>query len=153
MDKNLCANPDLISVAYASGVPMGGDLMPSSADEKPEFLAYAVRDPMGQKLEALHLIKGWVDSEGKLHNEVITIASHDSGANSLCTLYTDANFDPGQSTYYYLRVVEPATPRWHTYDCAKIPEADQPAVCGDGTYPETVQEMAWTSPIWYRGQP
>ncbi|MCH7742536.1 MAG: DUF3604 domain-containing protein [Proteobacteria bacterium] len=153
MDKNLCANPDLISVAYASGVPMGGDLMPSSADEKPEFLAYAVRDPMGQKLEALHLIKGWVDAEGKLHNEVITIASHDSGANSLCTLYTDANFDPTQSTYYYLRVVEPATPRWHTYDCAKIPEADQPAVCGDGTYPETVQEMAWTSPIWYRGQP
>ena len=152
LDKNLCTNPDLISIAYANGVPMGGDLEPSSADRKPMFLAYAVRDPMGQKLEALHLIKGWVDAAGKLHNKVITIAYQDSGANSLCAVYTDGTFDPTQSTYYYLRVVEPATARWHTFDCAGIAEADRPEVCSDGTYPETVKEMAWTSPIWYRGQ-
>jgi hypothetical protein len=152
MDKNLCDNNDMVSIAYANSVPMGGDLAPSSADNKPGFLAYAIKDPMGQKLEALHLIKGWVDAEGTLHNEVVPIATAAAGANSLCTVYTDATFDPAQSAYYYLRVVEPATARWHTYDCAKIPEADRPGVCSNGTYPETIQEMAWTSPIWYRGQ-
>lgn len=152
MDKNLCDNADMVSVAYANGVPMGGDLAPSSANAKPDFLAYAIKDPMGQKLEALHLIKGWVDAKGKLHNEVIPIATDAAGANSLCAVYTDETFDPAQSAYYYLRVVEPATARWHTYDCAKIPEADRPEVCSNGTHPETIQEMAWTSPIWYQGQ-
>jgi hypothetical protein len=151
-DKNLCDDTDMISIAYASGVPMGGDLDASSADLKPRFLAYALKDSMGQKLEALHLIKGWVDGKGGLHNEVIPIATDSSGANSLCKVYTDDKFDPAQSAYYYLRVVEPATTRWHTYDCARIPEADRPEVCSNGTYPDTVQEMAWTSPIWYQGR-
>lgn len=152
IDENLCSNKDLVKIAYAEGVPMGGDLVPSSAGHKPRFLAYAFRDPMGQKLEALHLIKGWVDAEGKLHNKVIPIVVSDSGANSLCTVYTDNTFDPTQSAYYYLRAVEPATSRWHTYDCARIPDADRPEVCSNGAYPETIREMAWTSPIWYRGQ-
>jgi hypothetical protein len=152
LDENLCSDSDMISKAYATAVPMGGDLTPSSADQKPGFLAYAIKDPMGQKLEALHLIKGWVDDEGKLHNAVIPIIAEAEGANSLCVVYTDAAFDPAQSAYYYLRAVEPATARWHTYDCAAIPETDRPEVCTNGTYPETVQEMAWTSPIWYRKQ-
>ncbi|RZO18500.1 MAG: DUF3604 domain-containing protein, partial [SAR92 clade bacterium] len=50
-----------------------------------------------------------------------------------------------------LRAVEPKTPRWHMYDCASLSESDRPAVCSDGSYPETIQEMAWTSPIWYQG--
>ncbi len=151
MEKNICSNPDLVSVAYANGVPMGGDLPSSAEDRKPSFLAFATRDAMGQKLEALHLIKGWVDVQGKMHNRVIPIAVDESGADSLCTLYTDATFDPNQSSYYYLRVIEPETARWHTYDCAQIPEADRPDVCSNGTYPETIREMAWTSPIWYKG--
>jgi len=152
LDDNLCSDTDMIGKAYATGVPMGGDLANSSAEQKPEFLAYAIKDPMGLKLEALHLIKGWVDGEGKLHNAVIPIAAEASGANSLCVVYKDTAFDPAQSAYYYLRAVEPASARWHTYDCAAIPEADRPEVCSNGTYPETVQEMAWTSPIWYRKQ-
>ena len=67
----------------------------------------------------------------------------------MCVVYEDPEFDPNQSAYYYLRVVEPETPRWHTYDCARIAEAERPEVCSDGRYPETIQEMAWTSPIWY----
>ena len=127
---------------------MGGDL--AAGDGKPKFLAYAGRDPEGQGLIALHLIKGWVDQEGRLHNTVLPISESETPAGSLCTVYEDVDFDPQQPAYYYLRVVEPPRPRWHTYDCAALPEADRPAVCGDSSYPDTVQEMAWTSPIWYR---
>ena len=93
-----------------------------------------------------------MDAEGKMHNEVIPIASYSSGSSSLCAVYSDNTFDRTQSAYYYLRAVEPATARWHTYDCVMIPEADRPEVCSNDIYPETVQEMAWSSPIWYRGQ-
>ena len=152
LDKDLCAKPDLVSIAYADGIPMGGDLPPSLENQKPEFLAYASMDPLGQKLEALHLIKGWVDAEGKMHNEVIPIVNYSSGSSSLCAVYSDNTFDRTQSAYYYLRAVEPATARWHTYDCVMIPEAHRPEVCSNDIYPETVHEMAWSSPIWYRGQ-
>jgi hypothetical protein len=152
LDEGLCEANDMVSKAYASGVPMGGDLSAGEATAKPSFLAYAAKDPDGQMLEALHLIKGWIDAEGKMRSEVIPVATAEGGANSLCQLYTDNDFDPSQSAYYYLRVVEPETARWHTYDCAAIAEADRPEVCSNGTYPSTVREMAWTSPIWYQGQ-
>ncbi len=153
IEEDLCSSKDLIGTAYEQGVPMGGDLLPDSGDRKPRLLAWATQDPMGRKLQALHLVKGWVGTDGTLHNEVIPVAESESGASSLCTVYTDESFDPAISTYYYLRAVEPPTPRWHTYDCDRLPEADRPPVCTNGSYPETIQEMAWSSPIWYKGQP
>ncbi len=152
LDAGLCEASDMVSQAYAGGVPMGGDLSAGGETDKPAFLAYASKDPDGLKLEALHLIKGWIDAEGKMKAEVIPVVTADAGADSLCQVYTDNNFDPAQSAYYYLRAVEPETARWHTYDCAAIAEADRPEVCTDGTYPQTIREMAWTSPIWYQGQ-
>ncbi|MDC0172244.1 DUF3604 domain-containing protein [Gammaproteobacteria bacterium] len=152
LDKGLCERDDMITYAYANGVPMGGDLTASSPMSKPSFLTYAVKDPDGQKLRALELIKGWVDDEGNLNAEVIPVVSNDKGADSLCEVYVDNNFEPTQSAYYYLRAVEPETARWHTYDCASIDEGQRPPVCTDGSYPETIIEMAWTSPIWYQGK-
>ena len=151
-DPQLCSRDDMVDQGYARGVPMGGDLQHSTADAKPMFLAYAARDSASgaQPLQALQLIKGWIDSSGQARNVVVPIASADGrNGDSLCTVYRDDDFDSSRSSYYYLRVVEPPTPRWSTYDCARIPEADRPAVCSDGSYPEMIQEMAWTSPIWY----
>ena len=153
LSEDLCDSADMVAEAYASGVPMGSDLLPATADASaPALLAYEAKDPDGQPLQALHLIKGWVDGEGQMHNEVITVAEDKAGADSLCVVYRDDNFDASQSAYYYLRAVEPETPRWHTYDCAALAEEDRPEVCTNGSYPETVREMAWTSPIWYQGQ-
>ena len=87
-----------------------------------------------------------------MHTSVTPIAEADSGAATLCTVYTDADFDAAQSAYYYLRVIEPSTPRWHTYDCARIEEDKRPEVCSNGDYSDAIHEMAWTSPIWYRGE-
>jgi hypothetical protein len=153
LSEGLCEANDMVAQAYANGVPMGADLSAGAqASDKPVFLAYAAKDPEGQKLQALHLIKGWIDGDGNMNTEVLPIAEAEAGADSLCQVYTDNSFDPTQSAYYYLRAVEPETPRWHTYDCAAIAEADRPAVCTNGAYPETIVEMAWTSPIWYQGQ-
>ena len=117
------------------------------------LLAYAAKDPDGKPLVALHLIKGWVDAaKAKCTMRCITVAEDEAGADSLCVVYSDDKFDASQSAYYYLRAVEPETARWHTYDCAALAESERPEVCTNGSYPETVREMAWTSPIWYQGQ-
>jgi len=151
LDAGLCEANDMVTQAYASGVPMGGDLSASGTTDKPSFLAYASKDPDGLKLQELHLIKGWIDGEGQMNTQVLPIATAEAGADSLCNVYTDESFDPAQSAYYYLRAVEPETPRWHTYDCAAIAEAERPDVCTNGAYPDSIREMAWTSPIWYQG--
>ena len=151
LSDDLCDTDDMIGKAYESGVPMGGDLVSvDDLDKKPKFLVYATKDPVGRRLESLQLIKGWIDASGDMHNEVIPVVEDLAGADSLCSVYTDEDFDSSESAYYYLRVVEPSSPRWHTYDCARLEEDERPSVCSDGTYPETIREMAWTSPIWYR---
>ena len=147
-DAALCDDPAIVEQAYAGGVPMGGDLAPGSG--APRIVAIANKDPQGLDLEALHLVKGWVAEDGSLHNEVVSSAEAADGAASLCTVFEDESFDPTVPTYWYLRAVEPETARWHTYDCAAIPEGERPEVCTNGAYPETIREMAWSSPIWYR---
>ena len=153
--NELCDSPDLVSEGYAKGVPMGGDLSSApSADSKPVFVASVQRDSAegATALQKLQLIKGWIRADGKMLSEVIDIAGS-SGAeqhDSLCTVYTDQNFDPALSTYYYLRAVEHPVPRWSVHDCERLEEQQRPAVCSDGSYPTEIQEMAWTSPVWYQ---
>ena len=148
LSQDLCARNDMVSASYRQAVPMGGDLIAGEGELR--FLAHAVKDPESLDLADLQLIKGWVDEAGQLHSQVLTLASAPNGETSLCAVYTDKAFDPSHSAYYYLRAVESPSPRWHTYDCARLDEADRPAVCTDGTYPSEVREMAWSSPIWYR---
>ena len=151
--QDLCGSETLVAEGYAGGVPMGGDLADIPAgDAKPTFIAFAARDSAEEAtpLQELQLVKGWIDGEGALRYAVRAIAGADAGANTLCAVVQDETFDAAQSAYYYLRAVEAPTPRWSVYDCQRIDEAARPAVCSDGSLPETTVEMAWTSPIWYR---
>ena len=169
--EDLCDAPDRIELAYDQGVPMGADLTaPSESGDsqlRPKLFALAARDPADSaaKLQQLQLIKGWVDEQGQGHTQVIPIAgSPDNGASvntttgersgtghdTLCAVYQDDDFSPDQHAYYYLRVVENPSARWSVYDCQRTQPELRPAVCTDGSHPEVIQEMAWTSPIWYR---
>lgn len=71
-----------------------------------------------------------------------------SGSASLCAVFEDPEFDPAESSYYYLRAVEVPTLRWSWAQCLALPADERPDAC-DNDAPKTIQEMAWTSPIWY----
>jgi hypothetical protein len=129
---------------------------------RPTFLAYAVRDPQASQLQKLQVVKGWVDAEGRAHNRVFDVAGQENergevdlesgawsgrGSDALCTVFVDETFDPTQSAYYYLRVAEVPTLRWSWAQCLEMPADQRPAECESA--PKTIQELAWTSPIWY----
>lgn len=152
-DADLCGSSDMVATGYADGVPMGGDLSAApGSTSRPTIIASVLRDPEGATaLQKMQLIKGWVDAEGKLHNQVIDLTdAPEKNHDSFCVVYEDKEFDPGLSTYYYMRAVEHPVSRWSVHDCERLPEGERPAVCTDGSYPSTIQEMAWTSPIWYQ---
>jgi hypothetical protein len=158
----------MVEAGYELGVPMGGDL--ESAGDPPTFSVYAMKDPDGANLDRVQIIKGWVDADGEVHENIVDVAwsgdrqsgqdgkipgvgntvdletaryRNTIGAATLIGSWRDENFDPEQHAFYYARVLEIPTPRWSTYDAVRnnlpLPE-DVPA---------TIQERAWTSPIWY----
>jgi len=61
----------------------------------------------------------------------------------LTAYWKDPDFDPKQKAFYYVRVLEIPKPRWTAYDAKyyKIKMSDE--------VPMTVQDRAYTSPIWY----
>lgn len=167
-DENLCEAPDMIQQAYNNGVSMGSDLIERPDGGNPTFIVEAIADPTGHAapLEQLQIIKGWVEADGTARYEVHTVAGDPDneasvdlttgkrigdGFDRLCAVYTDDDFDPDQHAYYYLRAIEVPSARWSLFDCLRIPEEQRPPVCAtDSTVPKVIQEMAWSSPIWYR---
>jgi hypothetical protein len=65
------------------------------------------------------------------------------GATELLGEWTDSEFDPTASATYYARVLEIPTPRWSTDWAAKFGLPPNQKV------PPSIQQRAWTSPIWY----
>jgi len=158
----------LVEQGYKGGVPMGGVLSASAA--APTCTVYASKDPQGANLDRIQIIKGWVDAKGEPRDKVIDVAwsgqrkkgangklpavgntvdlktatyTNDIGAAELMGAWTDPEFDPKRPALYYVRVLEIPTPRWTTYDAVrnKLPLLKD--------VPATIQERAWTSPIWY----
>ena len=128
----------------------------------------ALRDPgtlehPGTPLQRLQVIKGWL-ANGAAHQQVYDIAGDadngagvdlstcavtGSGANSLCGVWSDPDFDAAQHAFYYVRVLENPSCRWSTWLCNRLTPDQRPAACSDPAVPKTIQERAWTSPIWY----
>jgi hypothetical protein len=176
LPDDLCADDGLAERGYASGVPMGGELLGRAGlSASPRFAVWAMRDPgtersPGAPLERLQIVKGWVDAAGT-HERVLdvageaghadvdlaTCAPRGTGRDALCTVWTDPQFDAAAPAFYYARVLEVPTCRWSTRACnASGVDCTRPdhvrdgwAACCDVHYPKTIQERAWTSPIWY----
>lgn len=164
------AAPDLAAVGYAKGVPMGGDLSGAASAEAPSFLVQAVKDPKEANLDRVQIVKGWLGSDGKAREKVfdaawssgreigadgklpsvgdtvdLSTASYENtiGAAELVTVWSDPEFDPAASAFYYVRVLQIPTPRNSLYDSVAMQKAPPAG------YPVTIQERAYTSPIWY----
>ncbi len=57
--------------------------------------------------------------------------------------WVDPDFDPKQRAFYYVRVIEIHTPHWTAYDAKRF------GITMPDEVPMTVQDRAYTSPIWY----
>ena len=65
------------------------------------------------------------------------------GEPQLAVVWTDPDFDSNQRSFYYVRALEIPTPRWTAYDAKRFGESMNNEV------PMTIQERAYSSPIWY----
>ena len=171
LEGDLCDQEDRISMADAAGVPMGGSL-PSPAAGAPRIFVEATADPgtasdPGTPLQQIQIIKGWLNDRGQPQQQVITVAgsaalgsvdpatcqTDGAGRQRLCTVWEDPDWDPAQPTFYYARVLEAPTCRWSTRQCAAFPTDQQPAGCDETHIQQTVQQRAWSSPIWVETEP
>ena len=140
-----------------------------TAAAAPRFVVSAAADPGSVEepsglLQRIQLVKGWVGDDGLLHQRIVDVAGNGAngadvdlgsceprgtGAASLCGSWQDPDFDPTRPAVYYARVLENPSCRWHWRDCLSLPEGERPSACSDPTLPRTIQERAWTSPIWF----
>ncbi len=165
----MLADKDWVKSGYAKGVPMGGDL-PPARDKAPSFMVWAVKDPTSGNLDRIQIVKGWTKS-GQSFEKIFDVVwagdrkadkwtgmvppigstvdvekatyTNTIGAVELKTVWTDPEFDPSVYAFYYARVLEIPTPRWTTIQAAKLGIAPPDVVA------PTLQERAWSSPIWY----
>ena len=166
--ENSYDSSSFVEEGYAKGVPMGGDL-PEANGKTPQFIVWAIKDPIGPGLDRIQIVKGWLD-DGEMKEKIYNVAVSDKreirkdgsveplkatvnletgdfdgtmGSAELITIWKDPDFDPSQKAFYYARVLQLPTARWTLYDeireNVKYPES----------VPKSIVERAWTSPIWY----
>jgi len=160
---------NLAKRGYRDGVPMGG-VLSRKEGKRPGFLVQAARDPKSAQLDRIQIVKGWVDARGDSHERVYDVALSDGrragpdgrippvgntvdlataryensiGDASLSAFWEDPDFEPESAAFYYVRVLEIPTPRHSLLDGIAL-QIDPPS-----EQPPTLQERAYTSPIWY----
>jgi hypothetical protein len=162
---------NIAQIGYDNGVPMGGDLTQAPEGKAPRFLVYAIKGPRGANLDRVQVVKGWLNDIGTAQEEVYNIAwsddrqlredgtlqpvgntvdlatgryTNDIGDAQLSAVWEDPDFDPEVRAFYYLRVLQIPTPRHTLYDAIAL--GMDPQKTG---HPPTIQERAYSSPIWY----
>ncbi len=171
-DKTDAEAANLAERGYGKGVPMGGDLPKAPQNVVPSFLIHAAKDPVDANLDRIQVVKGWLDAKGDSYEKVYNVAwsgdrklsakdgelpavgntvnldtgayTNDIGAPTLAVAWEDPDFDPAIPAFYYVRVLQIPTPRYSLLDAIAL-QAD-PADTGQDA---TIQERAYSSPIWY----
>lgn len=167
---------DMATLGYQKGVPMGGELTFDAVQTgKPvQLLIDAVKDPYAENLDRIQVVKGWLGADGKAREKVFDAAwsegrelnakgklpaltnhvdlttgdqTQPSGQARLSALWVDPEFDPAQRAFYYVRALQIPTIRHSTLDAVALGKSLE-----DLNLPLTLQERAYSSPIWYRGK-
>jgi hypothetical protein len=129
-----------------------------------------MKDPNSANLDRLQVIKGWVDARGTSREKVFDVAwsgerqvlpdgtlpavgtsvdettgsyTNTIGTAQLATVWEDPEFDPTLPAFYYVRVLQIPTPRHSLYDALAL------KIDPSETFPATIQERAYSSPVWY----
>ena len=144
--------------------------VPAPEGKAPTFLVAALKDPFSGNLDRIQIVKGWLDASGATQEKVYDVVWSDDrqpgadgklppvgntvdvaratwtntiGDPELIAVWTDPDFDPALSAFYYAKVIEIPTPRWTAYEALRF-RIEMPE-----DVPMTTQERAYTSPIWY----
>ena len=157
---------------HGVAVPMGGELLANDVGEQraPVILVEALADPNSGHLDRIQIIKGILLSDGTTREKIYDIAwsgadrelpdgslapientvdlttgrvDNSVGSAQLRAVWTDPDFDPAEPAFYYARVLQIPTAR-HSL-------LDKLALGGevDTKRPDTIQERAYTSSVWY----
>lgn len=169
LTPEMALSADGVAMADSAGVPMGSRLPEGEPGQAPGFVVFAARDALGANLDRLQIIKGWVDTQGVSHEQVMDVSwsgersidpetgrlpevgntvdavnstySNTIGAATLSGWWQDDDFDADRPAFYYARVLEIPTPRWSTYDARDL--GIEPRS------PVSIQERAIGSAIWF----
>jgi hypothetical protein len=175
---DLCTRADFAAQGYARGVPMGSVLRRAGTRDAPSLAVQALADAgvaasPGTPLQRIQIVKLWLE-DGAAREQVFEVAGDAAngadvdlatcrprgrGFEQLCAVWRDPEFDPSAPALWYARVVENPSCRWQSHvclrarvDCAAGAPRGLEACC-DPSIPKTIQERAWTSPIWYEPAP
>ena len=156
----------------SQAVPMGGEIIGAANEDRFSLIVEAQADPKSAYLDRIQIIKGWIDASGQTHERIFDAAvsgaerrladgsvmpvgssvdlktgltANTIGSPRLSVVWHDPEFDPEQSAFYYARVLQIPTARHSLLD--KLALGDDGI---DTRRPDTIQERAYTSPIWYR---
>lgn len=149
---------------------MGADLPAGQGSGAPSFAVQAVKDANSGNLDRVQVVKVWLEN-GQQKERVFDVAwsgrrridprtgklpavgntvdlktgryTNTIGAAQLATVWRDPSFVADQPAVYYVRVLEIPTPRWSTLRAAEY------GLPLSKNAPATLQERAWSSPIWY----
>ncbi len=130
-------------------------------------------------LQRIEVVKAWVDGSGVRQEKVFLAAGTKAdksdagvdlstcapqgtdGFDSLCAVWSDPSFKASENAAYYARVTQNPTCRWHQYTCNEhaasydcsdpfsVPISFRNCCDNFSDWPRTIQERAWTSPIFY----
>jgi len=161
----------LAAAGYERGVPMGG-VLETRADEKRTvtFLVEAIQDPREAPLERLQVVKAWIGADGQAQERVYDVAcaggqapdpkthrcdlastppdpgkctiAEGQGQSQLSAAFAAPDYQAGERSFYYVRVLQVPTCRWSTWDAIRLGVAPPPGAVA------WLQERAVSSPIW-----
>jgi len=149
------------NVIDAGGVPMGGIMQKrTDAPHGPTFVVSVVKDE--QDIAHIDLVKGWYPAVAGTTQSVTV--RQPANPSAPCEQFVDSQYAPNSAAFYYVRVRQVPTKRWSHYDCQWVAQngcadlaASQctsvKAACNrgeTGKLDRSIQERAWTSPIWAR---
>ena len=156
----------------ARAVPMGGEIVGATAEDRLTLVVEAQADPKSGFLDRVQVVKGWITASGVTQERIYDAAwagadrllpngslapvgssvdlktgltANTIGAPTLQVVWQDPDFDPEQAAFYYVRVLQIPTARHSLLDKLALGDDDI-----DTRRPDIIQERAYTSPIWYR---
>jgi hypothetical protein len=156
------------AAAGEQSISMGGEM--AALASAPTLVINAAKDPANANLDRIQVVKGWLDDSGQEREKIYDVAWSDDrvpgadgklppvgntvdldtgryentiGAAQLSASWQDPEFNPDQPAFYYVRVLQIPTPRHSFLDALALGKEHA------RDHPDTIQERAYSSPIWY----